>query len=226
MDNKVAIVTGTSSGLGLASAQLLLERGFTVYGGSRSESSLSHENFIEFELDITQENSLRHFFNEIQRETEVIDLLINAAGVCELSSFEETTVLDMRSHLETNVMGTFNLLKRFEPFILAEETHIVNLYSISAKNSYPNTSAYTSAEHAKKGLIDVIEKEWKKYQIRFSNFYIGAVNTPLWEEYEEIEFDKMLSIEDFQYVLDSVISAPESIQFPDITFLHRDGFVN
>jgi NADP-dependent 3-hydroxy acid dehydrogenase YdfG len=226
MENKVAIVLGTSSGLGLAIASSLLERGFLVFGGARSESPIDHENFIDIEIDLTQENQIKSFISEVKNESEVVDVLVNAAGICEMNSLSDSSVLELRMHIETNVIGYFNFLKSFESLILSEETHIINLFSISAKNYYPNTSAYTASEFAKKGMMGVIEKEWKKYLIRISNFYIGAVNTPLWDDYPEVETDKMLSTEEFMYVFNSVLMAPDSIQFPELTFLHREGFVD
>lgn len=226
MNNRVAIVIGTSSGLGLACASSLLERGFLVFGGSRSESPIEHENFVDLEIDITQENQVKRFMDEVKAESEVVDVLVNAAGMCDMNAVSETTSLDMRMHLETNVIGNFNLLRYFEPLIISEESHIISLYSISAKSVFPNTAAYTTAEHAKKALVSTLEREWKKYQIRFSNLFIGAVDTPLWEDYPEIDTSKMLNIEDFKYVFEAIIDAPSSIQFPDTTFLHRDGFLD
>jgi NAD(P)-dependent dehydrogenase (short-subunit alcohol dehydrogenase family) len=226
MNNKVAIVLGTSSGLGLAIAGSLLERGFLVFGGSRNESPIDHENFIDLEFDITQESQIKSFIREVREETEVVDLLVNAAGICEMNAFSESTSLDMRMHLETNVIGYFNFLREFENLIISEETHIINLFSISAKNYFPNTASYSASEFAKKGMMGVIEKEWRKYLIRVTNFFVGAVNTPLWEDYSEVEVDKMLSTDEFIYVFNCVVDAPESIQFPDVTFLHRDGFID
>lgn len=225
MENKIAIVLGTSSGLGLACASSLLDRGFLVYGASRSESSLEHPNFIDIEMDLTQEGQIKSFISEVKTETEVVDVLVNSIGHCDMGAFGDTSSLDMRMHLETNVVGHFNFYKYFEPLILSGSTHIINLFSISAKSFFPNTVAYTSSEHAKLGLVKTLEKEWKKYQIRFSNLFIGAVDTPLWEEYPEIETDKMLSIEDFSYMFEMLIDAPAHIQFPDLTFLHEDGFI-
>ena len=223
--NKVAIVLGTSSGLGLECARTLLDRGFLVYGGSRSESPLEHDNFIDIEFDITQENHIQKFIREVSAEAEVVDLLINAAGMCEMGSFSDSKALDLRMHLETNVIGYFNFLRHFESLIIAEETHIINLFSISAKNFFPNTISYTSSEFAKRGMLGVLEKEWRKYLIRFTNFYIGAVDTPLWVEVADIDTSKMLSTQDFIYMVNTVLDAPPNIQFPDITFLHKDGFL-
>lgn len=223
---KVAIVLGTSSGLGLAIASSLLARGFLVFGGSRNESPIEHDNFIDLEVDLTQDNHIKNFIKEVKSESEVVDVLVNAAGICEMNSLSDTTMLEMRMHIETNVLGYFNFLKQFESLILSEETHIINLFSISAKNFFPNTSAYSTSEFARKGMMGVIEKEWKKYLIRISNFYVGAVDTPLWEDYPEVETDKMLTTEDFIYMFECILDAPESIQFPEVTFLHRDGFID
>lgn len=223
--DKVAIVLGTSSGIGQAIAWSLLGRGFLVFGGSRRESSIDHERFIDIEIDLTQVAQIQSFIREVSGDTEVVDLLVNAAGMCEMNSVEDTTMLEMRSHFETNVMGQFNFLKEFERLIIHEETHIINLFSISAKSIFPNTLSYTTSEFAKNSMIKVFEKEWKKYEIRFSNFYIGAVNTPLWQDYPELEVDKMLSTQDFIYMFEAILSAPAHIQFPDITLLHKDGFL-
>lgn len=225
MMDRIAIVLGTSSGLGLSCATSLLERGFIVYGGSRTESPIVHDNFIDLELDITQEGQVANFIKEVKSENEVVDILVNAAGMCDMNAVSETTSLDFRMHFETNVIGYFNLLKNFESLILSEETHIINLFSISAKRLYPNTAAYSSAEFAKKALLGVLEGEWKKYQIRFTNMFIGAVNTPLWQDYPEIETSQMLSLSDFSYMFNVVIDSPSSIQFPELTFLHKDGFL-
>lgn len=224
--NKVAIVLGTSSKVGQAVAESLLRRGFLVFGGSREESEIDHEKFIDIELDIVQPNHILNFIEEIKKDTEVVDILVNVAGMCDMSSFDDTTDLDLRMHLETNVTAYFNFLKRFEPFILAEETHLINVFSTSAKALYPNTMAYSSSEFAKKAMLGILEKEWKKYQLRFSNFYVGAMDTPLWEDYPEVDVDKMLKIEDFIYMFEAIIDAPSHIQFPDITFLHKEGFID
>ena len=225
-ENKVAVITGTSSGLGLAMATSLLERGFLVFGGSRTESSIDHENYIDVELDVRDEKSVKDFYRVIADETEVVDLLINNAGICEMNSFKETTSTEFLDHIETNLIGSFYLYKYFEPFIISEETSIFNIQSISAKHTYPNTSSYTAGEFGKRGLIESILKEWSRYKIRRANFYVGAIQTPLWDKYDDLEVDKMLTTEDFIYMFDCILDSPSHIQFPEITFIHRDGFID
>lgn len=226
MSEKIAVITGTSSGLGLAMATSLLERGFLVFGGSRKESPIVHDNYVDIELDVRDEESVANFYKEIAQETEVIDVLVNNAGVCEMSSFADTTSVEFLDHLETNLMGSFYLYKNFEPFIISEETSIFNIQSISSKYIYPNTTSYTASEFGKRGLIETILKEWSKYKVRRANLFVGATETPLWHKYDEIETDKMLTTEDFIYVFDMILDSPGHIQFPEITFLHRDGFLD
>lgn len=173
----------------------LLNKNYLVFGGSRSESSISHPNFFDLELDIRSEASVASFYKEVARETEVVDLLVNNAGICELSNAAETDSKTFADHFATNTLGTFHMLKGFEPFIIEEESYIINVLSTAALEAYPGTGAYTAVEMAKKGLVEVIEKEWSRFHLRFTNLILGAVSTPLWDDYENVERDQMLTIE-------------------------------
>ena len=127
---------------------------------------------------------------------------------------------------DLNKITSNSFLKKFESLFLTQETHLFNIYSISAKSYYPNTVSYTTSEYAKKAMIGVIEKEWSKYGIRFSNFYVGAIDTPLWEDYSEMDKDKMLTITEFIYMFNSVVDAPKNIKFSELTFLNKDSFID
>ena len=69
-------------------------------------------------------------------------------------------------------------------------------------------------------------KEWEDFHVRFSNLFVGAVDTPLWQGIDNpLDASKMLSMDDFMYVLDTVLDAPINIQFPELTFLHKDSYL-
>ena len=194
MEPKVAIVTGSSSGLGEAITRSLLNQDYLVFGGSRSESAIIHNNFIDLELDVRSESSVKSFYSEVLKETEVVDLFVNNAGICEMSSLGETASKEFANHFATNVLGSFHMLKALEPFLIEDETLIINILSTASLEAYPGTSSYTANESAKKALAEVVEKEWSKYHLRFTNLILGAVNTPIWNDYEDIDVDQMLSI--------------------------------
>lgn len=225
MDQKVAIVTGTSSGLGEAMARTLLLEDYQVLGLSRKNLDIEDPNYSHFEVDITEEKQVISFFKNLDSEYG-IDLLVNNAGICEFNSLKTTSSSEFEHILKTNVLGHFHILKHFEPFIIEDESHIINILSIAAKNVFENSSAYTASKFAFKGLIETIQKEWSPYQIKFSNLYPGAIDTPLWDSLEiESDRENMLTIDEFLYVFQTCLNAPDLLNFEDITFMHKKGFI-
>jgi len=223
---KFALITGSSSGLGFEITRSLLEQGYTVFGGSRSGTDLDHDNFYDVELDITSEESVIEFFETIKEFTPRIHLVINNAGLCEMKSLKETTLEVLEDHLATNTVGPFLLFKHLEKFMIPQETHIISVLSTAAQYGYPNVSAYNASKFGQLGLILSLKKEWKDYKIRFTNLFPGAIDTPLWDKVgTKFSRDKMLKVEEFMSVFDFVVNAPATIQFPELTFLHREGFL-
>ena len=89
---KCALVTGSSSGLGLEISKFLINSGYTVFGGSRSGTELEHENFYDVELDLTSEDSVEEFFETVREFTSKLDLIVNNAGICEMASLADTSL--------------------------------------------------------------------------------------------------------------------------------------
>lgn len=221
----MAVVTGASSGLGEAITWSLLNKNYVVFGGSRSESSISHSNFIDLELDVRSENSVNSFYREVARETEVLDLLVNNAGICEFASMQETSSKVFADHFATNTLGPFHMLKGFEPFIMEEESYVINILATAALEAYPGTGAYSSVEMAKRGLIEVVEKEWSKYHLRFTNLVLGAVDTPLWDDYEDVERDQMLSIDQVMEAFNFLISSSVDSKIANLLLQPKKSFL-
>jgi NAD(P)-dependent dehydrogenase (short-subunit alcohol dehydrogenase family) len=223
---KCALVTGSSSGLGLEITRYLVESGYTVFGGSRSGTDFEHENFYDVELDITSEESVEEFFETIREFSPHLDLVVNNAGICEMSSLAETTLTQFEAHLATNTTGPFLLFKHLEPFLIKDTTHIISILSTAAHYGYPNVSAYNASKFGQLGLLESLKKEWKDYKLRFTNLFPGAINTPLWDKMgSRFSREKMLSPSDFMNVFSFVVEAPPTLQFPELTFLHKDGFI-
>lgn len=223
---RFALVTGSSSGLGLEVTKFLLEIGFTVFGGSRSGTEIDHENFYDVELDISSEESVEEFYETVREFTPHLHLVVNNAGICEMSPLTETSIEQFEEHLAINTVGPFLLFKHLESFLLKNETHIISVLSTAAHYGYPNVSAYNASKFGQLGVIESLKKEWKDYKLRFTNLFPGAIDTPLWDKMgTKFSRDKMLSTQDFMSVFGFVVSAPPTIQFPELTFLHREGFL-
>jgi len=224
--DRFAIVTGSSSGLGLEITKSLLFSGYTVFGGSRSGTNIEHEKFYDVELDISSEESVEEFYETVREFTDVIHLVINNAGLCEFGLVSEMNLSVFESHLATNTVGPFLLFQGLESMLVKGETHIVSILGTSAHYGYPNVAAYNASKFGQLGLIESLKKEWKDYKIRFTNLFPGAIDTPLWDKMgTKFSRDKMLKSSDFMSVFNFVVHAPSTIQFPEITFLHREGFL-
>lgn len=223
---KYALVTGSSSGLGLEITKSLLFSGYTVFGGSRSGTDIEHENFYDVELDISSEDSVEEFFETVREFTNEIHLVVNNAGICEMGPVAEMSVETFENHLATNTVGPFLLFQGLESFLVKNETHIISILSTAAHYGYPNVSAYNASKFGQLGLLESLKKEWKDHKLRFTNLFPGAIDTPLWDRMgTKFSRDKMLKSADFMSVFNFIVAAPSTIQFPEITFLHREGFL-
>ena len=178
---KCAIVTGSSSGLGLEITQSLLYSGYTVFGGSRSGTDLEHENFYDVELDISSAESVEEFYETVREFTAEVHLVVNNAGICDMASVGAMSVEQFEEHLAINTVGPFLLFKGLETFLVKNETHIVSILSTAAHYGYPNVSAYNASKFGQLGLIESLKKEWKDHKVRFTNLFPGAIDTPLWD---------------------------------------------
>lgn len=213
---KIAVVTGSSRGIGEAFTASLLESGYLVFGGSRSESRLSHPNFIDIELDVRSKKSVDNFFDEVAKKSEVIDILVNNAGICEMSSLKDTDEKEFLDNFTTNTFGSMLVFKSFEDFIIEEETRVFNILSSAYKELNEGTLAYASSESAKFSLSQVIKKEWAKYNISFTDLVLPGVNTSIWDDYDNIDPSLLMSTDQLKTLFSELLSMRSG---PKITHL-------
>lgn len=220
---KYALVTGCSSGLGFEMVNWLLQEDYVVFGVSRSGLDINNGNYVDIICDIRDEDEVREMVEMVNQNTYGLNLIVNNAGIFEMSSVKETSSESFLDHLQTNVQGTFHVLKNLEDFLIENETHVITISSIAAKKGFENVSAYCSSKFALNGLIGSIREEWKKLGVRFSTLQPGAIDTPLWDDVEDFNREDMMSMEDFMHVFTMVVNSPSIMQFPEISFLHRSG---
>lgn len=222
-----ALVTGSSSGLGLEIVHYLLEEGMVVFGASRSGTDIDHENFIDLEVDVRDETSVMEMFEKIGHTTYGLSLIVNNAGIFEMAPVIKTSSELFLDHFQTNCLGPFHILKYGYDFLIENQSHIVHLASIASKRGFSNISGYCASKFALNGLIESVREEWKELGVRFTTLYPGAIDTPLWDSITDtFEREKMMSVDEFLHIFDMVVKAPSNVQFPDITFLHKSGVID
>lgn len=223
--DRVAVVTGSSSGIGLFVTETLLAQGYMVIGGSLEETDIDNTHFLDIELDVRDQKSVINFFKDIESETEVIDLFVDCAGISDQSSLQETDIFDFRNNLETNAVGTFSIYKELERFLIEDETLILSFLPVAVKKNYKFTLAYSASQNAKESILKQVKSEWKKYQIQLSLVYLGAVNTPMWDEFDEVETDRMIQVDELGDFIRFMITKPSSLCIDEITLSNKYSLI-
>lgn len=172
-DTKVVLVTGASSGLGLATAANLYEKGFTVYAGARSFKSESTEQsqgnngvLHKVYLDVTDEQSIENLVRDIIGREGRIDVLVNCAAILVLGSVEEIAMEEFQKVLDTNLYGTIRMCRAVLPYMRERKKGlIINFSSGAGLVGLPFQSAYSSSKFAIEGFSEVLRWEVKNFGI-------------------------------------------------------------
>ena len=131
-EKKVALVTGASSGIGQATAQILSQQGFTVYGTSRSEFPSAASGGVKLiPLDVRSDTSVARCVERVLDEVGRIDVLVNNAGHLIAGAIEEFTIERAQAQFDTNLWGTVRMTRAVLPGMRSQHGgHIINVTSI------------------------------------------------------------------------------------------------
>jgi 3-hydroxy acid dehydrogenase / malonic semialdehyde reductase len=172
---KTAIVTGASSGIGLATDRALRAAGVRTATGARRVDRL--EGDVREELDVADASSCERFVEKVVGELGGLDILVNAAGLAlGRDPFDESTEADERTVLETNVNGLIRLTRLCLAHI-RDGGHIVNMGSIAGRQAYPNGALYVTSKFAVRGFTYALREDLLGRPIRITTVDPGLVET-------------------------------------------------
>jgi short-subunit dehydrogenase len=184
---KVAIVTGSSSGIGYATSLLLARNRFHTYATMRNiEKSADIQKIANKErlslqviqLDVNDDASIRNSIKRIERENERIDVLINNAGYGLVGAFEDLSVEEIKSQFETNFFGVIRLTQQVLPIMRKQKSGtIVNVSSGAGRIGFPAMSAYVSSKFALEGLSESMSYELEPFGIKVIIIEPGVIRT-------------------------------------------------
>jgi NAD(P)-dependent dehydrogenase (short-subunit alcohol dehydrogenase family) len=185
-----AVVTGTSTGIGLATAVTLARAGHTVYatmrnpqtGGAelRAIAEREHLPLHIVALDVDSDESVRTAINNILSEAGRIDVLVNNAGISVLSAVEETPIAAFRAIMETNYFGALRCIQAVLPGMRERRSGcIVNVTSVAGRLSVGAQAAYTSSKFALEAASESLAQEVKAFGIRVALVEPGVIATPI-----------------------------------------------
>lgn len=165
--NKVILITGASSGFGKATAELLAERGHTVYGLARRE--MQHPKIHYLTADVRDRASIDKRVGEIVAREGHIDVLVNNAGMGIGGAIELATADEIACQMDTNFMGCVNLCQSVLPH-LRQQGHgrIINISSIGGVMGLPYQGFYSASKFAIEGFSEALSAEVKRFGISVS----------------------------------------------------------
>jgi len=188
IDNeKVALVTGGSRGIGFVTSTTLARNGFLTYASMRNLDKekeirlvVDKENIPlkTIQLDVTDSNSVHNAIKSIMEQSGRIDVLVNNAGYGLVGAFEELGIEEIKQQYETNFFGIIRVTQAVLPIMRKQKSGIiVNMSSGAGRFGYPNGSAYVSTKFALEGLSESVAYEVEPFGIKIVLVEPGFVRT-------------------------------------------------
>jgi short-subunit dehydrogenase len=166
-NNKVAIVTGASTGIGRASAKALRQAGFRVFGTSRRAPASVGEGITMITCDVTDDASVKKTVDDVLKATGRIDVLVNNAGMGLLGGAEESSIEQARSLFDVNLFGVIRVTNAVLPAMRDRKAgRIINVSSVLGLIPAPFLALYSSTKHALEGYSESLDHEVRSFGIR------------------------------------------------------------
>lgn len=199
---KIILVTGCSSGLGLALAnRLYKDLNYKVIVTTRSGSFetlkktfLESERFILRKIDVTQNEDIEELINEVSVLWGGVDVLINNAGICYRSVIEHMDEDSELQQLKTNYLGPMSIIRSILPLMREKGSgHIINISSVSGILSMPTMGSYSASKQALEAATEALWYEVKPFGIKVSIVQPGFINSP---SYKRIQYSPKAILSD------------------------------
>ncbi len=198
---KNVLITGVSTGIGRATAEDLLQRGYRVFGSVRKPADADRlaselsSAFTPLLFDVTDEAAIGVAAEQLTQEigNEGLAGLVNNAGIAVAGPLMLLPLAEFRQQFEVNVIGVLAVTQAFLPLLGAQTPQtrppgrIVHISSVSGTITYPFLGAYAASKRALEAIADAMRRELMVYGIEVSVVAPGSVRTPIWDKAEQID---------------------------------------
>jgi NADP-dependent 3-hydroxy acid dehydrogenase YdfG len=235
LDGKVVVITGASSGIGEATAEALAGEGATVVVAARREERLSDlveklngdgGKALAVECDVTDEEQAHALIQRAKDEFGRVDILINNAGVMQLSKIEKGLSDEWRRMFDVNVLGLLYVTDAAVQVMKEQGSgHLVNVSSVAGRKSGPLRGAYSGSKFAVNAISEALRVELLEDNIRVTMIEPGAVETELADHITDEEAQEGISAlyqldilqpEDIANAITYCVSQPERVSINEV----------
>jgi|BarGraNGADG00212_2_1021979.scaffolds.fasta_scaffold50608_2 NAD(P)-dependent dehydrogenase (short-subunit alcohol dehydrogenase family) len=183
------LVTGASTGIGLAITQYLASRGMHVFAGARKQEALEslakNPNVTPIPLDVTNAEDIKQAKKIIEEKTAGLFGLVNNAGIGNGGPLMDVSVEDLRAQFEVNLFGVHQITQAVFPLLLKAKGRIVMMSSDSGFFATPFFGPYCSSKFALEGYSDSLRREIIPYGVKVIIIEPGRITTPIWDKGEK-----------------------------------------
>lgn len=181
------VITGSSTGIGFATAVALAARGHEVYAGVRKAADgerlrAAHPRIRPLVLDVTRAADIDAAAAEVRAGAPAPLILINNAGIAVAGPVECLPLEEFRRQFEVNVFGLIAMTQKFLPLVRERGGRVINVSSISGRLAAPFLGPYSASKFAVEGLTDSLRRELAPQGIPVCLIEPGPIRTPIWEK--------------------------------------------
>ena len=174
-ETRAVLVTGATSGIGRAAAELLAGQGYFVYAGARKDADMAELNAIDnvkaVRLDVTKQDQIDAAVALVEREGRGLWGVVNNAGVNVVAPQVAATEDEFQFLFDVNVFGVYRVTKAFAPLVVESKGRIINISSISGILAGPGYGMYAASKHAVEAMTDSLATEMAPFGV-----HVAAVN--------------------------------------------------
>lgn len=193
MSVKNYLITGTRKGLGKQLAAFYLAQGHRVAGCSRGNSSISHSNYLHFELDVSDDKAVMNMVRSVKKSFGSVDFLLNNAGIAAMNHLVTTPYQNARMVFDTNFFGTFLFIREVAKVMMKAKTgSIINYTTVAVPLDLEGEAVYAASKAAVESLTRVSAKELGLFGIRVNAIGPTPIKTDLIRNVPENKLQALL----------------------------------
>ena len=181
---KTVVISGASSGIGRALSEIFVKDGYKVYNLSRRPSDV--DGVISIKTDVTDEQSVKDAFAQIERESESVDIVVANAGFGISGAIEFTDTEEAKRQLDVNFFGVLNVVKAAMPALRKSRGRIMATSSVAAVYAIPFQSFYSASKASVTMMMSALANEVRSFGVSACSVMLGDTKTGFTDAREKL----------------------------------------